>query len=284
MTDLPNAADWICDTDDETFEQDVFERSHEAPVVVDFWAAWCQPCRALAPVLEQITKDSAGKFILAKADTDRTPQAAQQMNVQGIPAVFGVSFGQVVDMFTGALPPEQVQLWIDRLLQTHQLGHIERMEQSDAAAAEEAYREILAKSPNELAAHVGLARVLMEQGEVEEAKTLIEQLEQRGFLEAELENIKAALAVKGMEKVDVAAAQAAAASDPTDQQLQVKLAEALAADEQLAAAMDVCLRVIEQDKAGAGQQAREIMVNLFRVADDEELIRDYRRKLSLLLY
>src|SRR4026208_1647492 len=105
MTDDPITKDnpWIQSTTDATFDHDVFERSKEVPVIVDFWAAWCQPCRMLAPLLERLADEYAGRFVLVKAKTDETSQSAGAFGVQGIPAVYAVVNGEIVDFFAGLL-------------------------------------------------------------------------------------------------------------------------------------------------------------------------------------
>src|SRR6188508_2780615 len=95
---------WILDATDENFEREVFERSRELPIVVDFWAAWCGPCRLLAPVLEKLAVEFDGKFLLVKANTDEVPRWANEFNVSSIPAVFAVKGGQVVHFFEGVQP------------------------------------------------------------------------------------------------------------------------------------------------------------------------------------
>jgi putative thioredoxin len=102
----------VVETTAERFEADVFERSKQSPVVVDFWAAWCQPCRLLAPLLEKLADEYAGKFVLVKADTDQLPRQALAFRVEGIPAVYAVRDGEVIDSFTGLLTESQLRQWL----------------------------------------------------------------------------------------------------------------------------------------------------------------------------
>jgi len=279
-----HAPQYVIETDQDRFESDVFERSKTVPVVVDFWAAWCGPCRMLGPILERLAQQYAGRFVLVKAETDRVPEAANEFGVQSIPAVYAVVDGDVVDFFQGVLPEAQLKAWIDRLLLHSQMAQTEQLESSDPQAAEAKYREIVEADPNNFTAQIGLARVLGALGRAEEAREIIERLEDRGFLEPEAEQVKAALELQSFGKVDLEDARRAANKNPDDLELQLRLAEALSAKKEYEAAMETCLSIVERDKKGVGDKAREIMVDIFRVLPDEDVVREYRRKLSTLLY
>ncbi len=276
---------WIVTTTAESFERDVFQRSHEVAVVVDFWAEWCAPCRALGPVLERLAEQYAGRFVLVKADTDRLPDAAMQFQVQSIPAVFGVVGGEVVDLFTGALPEAQITQWLDRLLQNARLVDAQQLEAQDPPQAEQIYRQILDERPNEPAALIGLGRALLAQQRVAEVEAIVTQLESRGFLEPEAEKLKSAVHLHGNSKLDTEALRTASAARPEDLELRLQLAQALAADGVYQEAFDICLTLIERDRHGVGEQARKTMVDVFRVMPEgSELVSDYRRRLAMLLY
>lgn len=275
---------YVIETDQESFEADVFERSKTVPVVVDFWATWCAPCRMLGPILERLADEYAGGFVLVKAETDRVPQAANEFSVQSIPAVYGVVNGDVVDFFQGVLPEDQLTGWLDQLLLYSKVSQTEQLEQSDPQAAEAQYREIATADSNNFPAQIGLARVLVLLERSDEAREIIETLENRGFLEPEAEKVKATLELQSFDGIDLKEVRAAVKENPDDLDQQLRLAEALAANQDYTEAMDVCLSIVQRDKTGAGEKAREVMVDIFRVLSDEDLVREYRRKLSTLLY
>ncbi len=272
-----------------TFETDVMERSREVPVVVDFWAEWCGPCRTLGPVLERLAREYDGKFILAKADVDRLPEAARQFGVRSIPSVFAVKDGQIRDSFVGVISDREIRAFLDRLMPTPAelcLAEAETLEATDPAAAEAKYREAVTLANQDSGPKIRLARFLMTRNRFEESQELLTALQKRGFLEPEAEKLRAELTLKlgGHEVGSLQEARDAVAGTPGDLQAQLRLAEALAAAGEHAEALELALSLVERNRSGVGEEARKLMVALFQVLPNESpLVAEYRRKLSFAL-
>ncbi|MFE9204980.1 tetratricopeptide repeat protein [Micromonospora sp. NPDC007230] len=160
----------VIDVTEATFQSEVLERSLTTPVIVDFWAEWCEPCKQLSPVLERLAVEGAGAWVLAKVDVDANPRIAQMFRVQGIPMVYAIVGGQPIDAFSGVVPEAQLRQWIQAVLKAGGVSvaapEDPRLDEADDAlmtgdldAAERAYRKILAESPADAAAEAGLAQV-----------------------------------------------------------------------------------------------------------------------------
>ena len=160
----------VFDVDEQEFMQRVIERSRDVPVVVDFWADWCGPCKALSPALEKAANSRAGKVELAKVDVDRNQMLAQSFGVRGIPAVKAFRDGRIVDEFTGAIPPGEVERFFDRLVPS------EADQLASSGEDEASLRRALELEPTHAGAAVALARLLVARGELDEAAALVEPL------------------------------------------------------------------------------------------------------------
>lgn len=280
---------YVIESTTRTFQQDVIDRSRTVPVVVDFWAQWCAPCKLLGPVLEKLAAEYAGKFILAKVDTETNPELAAQFGVRSIPVVFGLRGGKLADAFIGAQSEATIRAWLDRLLPTPAeslAAEASQLEATDAKAAEEKYSAALALDPDMTAAETGLARIALEQGRLEDAAARIAALERRGFLEPDAERLKAQLTLQLQAKNagSVETARAASAAIPNDLNLKFQLAEALAANGQYADALALCLELVERDRKGVGEKARQTMIAIFQLLPpDSELVAEYQRQLSMAL-
>ena len=289
MMNTLNPSPYIVDATVENFQSAVIERSRELPVVVDFWAEWCQPCKLLAPLLEKLAREMAGRFLLAKVNVDKLPDIAAAFGVQSIPAVFAVRDGQLLDMFVGVLPEPQLRTWLERLLPSPAETLVKEARQllgQNSAEAEVKFREATRLDPSLADAQIGLAQVLIDGGQLAAAAEVIAQLESRGFLEPEAEKQKARLSVEQLagEAGDVAACRAAVAANPTDQEARFKLTEALAAARQYEEALRTALELIQANRAINLERCRKLMVDVFQILPDSEMAATYRRRLSQAMY
>ncbi len=284
------ASPFVFDVTKATFQQDVVQKSMEIPVVIDFWAPWCNPCKQLAPILEALAVEFAGKFLLAKVNTDEQPEIAQAFRVESLPTIFAMIQGQPVDQFTGLLTAEQAREWVQRLLPTpaQQLTQdAMALVETDPKAAESKFREALELSPDEDSLKICLASVVLKQGRLDECASLLDVLAKRGFLEPEAERLKSELELRrsAAESGGVEVARTASEADPANLILQVHLADAYAASQQHRKALEICLNIVQQDFGDARAEAKTAMVRIFdMLGPASELTGEFRRKLATALY
>ncbi len=275
---------YVINTTDQTFDVDVIERSRLGLVVVDFWAQWCAPCRMLGPVLEQIATEANGEFTLVKAETDHNPNAATQFAVGGIPAVFAVYQGEVIDRFEGALPEPAIREWLSGLEGQSQLLRAIALVESDPNAGLEQLRSLVSEVERDDVL-IRLAKVFWDNGCREEVQAILGRLEARGFLEQEAEQLKSMLALESHSGGDADEIRAKVSAAPDDLSLRLSLAKALVGGSEYAEAFDLCLDLVERDRLNTGEEARALMVEVFKsLPPESELVSEYRRKLSMLLF
>ncbi|WP_309088469.1 co-chaperone YbbN [Phenylobacterium sp.] len=288
-----NKADIIKDGTDASFVADVIEASKTTPVIVDFWATWCGPCRQLGPALEKAVTAAKGAVKLVKIDIDRNPAFAGQLRVQSIPAVFAFVDGRPVDGFMGALPESQVKQFVDRLAKQGGGGSPidqmlemakESLELGDLGGAAQAYAQILQAEPQNLKALGGLARLYQQAGDLERAREVL-AMAPEGAKDPDLDGVRAALALAEEAPSETAEFERRLAADADDHEARFELAKALAGQGQMMEAVDELLEIVRRDRAWNDEAARKQLLTIFEAAGPmSEVAKQGRRKLSALLF
>jgi len=286
------AGDLIKDATDASFMADVVEASQGAPVVVDFWAPWCGPCRQLGPALEKAVTAAKGKVKLVKIDIDKNPAFAEQLRVQSIPAVFAFFGGRPVDAFMGALPESQVKAFVDKLAAMAPADGVGEMldmakaalEAGDLPLAAQGFAQVLQAEPDNLKALGGLARCYMAGGEPDRAREILD-MAPADAKDADLDSVRAALNLAAEAPSDTGAFEARLATDPDDHEARLALAKALAGRGRMEAAADHLLQIIERDRNWNDDAARKQLLTIFEAAGPgSEVARSGRKRLSAILF
>ncbi len=258
-----------------SFRADVLTASQRQPVLVDFWAPWCGPCKQLAPALERAVADAGGKVALVKMNIDEHPQIATQLGIQSIPAVFAFDRGQAVDGFVGALPESQIRGFIERLVGPLESGSAallaeadEAAAKGDAAGAAAIYAEILAEDPAEAKAIGGLAKLQVAAGQLEQAKALLATAPAPAPGKDQDPAVAAAwaalrLAEQASNVGELAPLERAVAANPDDHKARYDLAVALSAKGDREGAADQLLEIIKRDRRWNDEAARKQLLQLF---------------------
>jgi putative thioredoxin len=286
-------ADLIKDGSDATFMADVVEASKVQPVIVDFWATWCGPCRTLTPALEQAVRAARGAVKLVKIDVDKNPAYAGQLRVQSIPTVYAFVNGQPVDGFQGAVPESQIKAFIDKLTggnsgesdieQLLSMGH-ESLGVEDLGGAAQAFAQVLQLQPDNEKAIAGMARVYMQGGDAEQARQTI-AMAKPDSKDPEVQSVRAALSLAGDGGSDTGDLEAKVKADPSDHQARFDLAGALAASGRFDQAADHLLAIVAADREWNEQAARKQLLTVFEAAGiNSDVARNGRKRLSSILF
>ena len=285
-------ADLIKDGSDATFAADVIEASRQQPVIVDFWATWCGPCKQLTPALEKAVKAARGAVKMVKIDIDKNPVFAGQLRVQSVPTIYAFADGKPVDGFTGAVPESQIKAFIDKLTAGAPPSEVdellamarESLDLGDTGGAAQGFAQVLQLEPDNLAAIGGLARCYLAGGDLERAGEVV-AMAPPGAKNADLDSVRAALALAAAAPSDTADAERRLAADPDDHAARSELAAALAAKGKLEAAADHLLTIIQRDREWNGGAARAQLLTVFEAAGlVSEVTKQGRRRLSSILF
>lgn len=270
----------VRDVTADRFETEVIARSHEIPVVVDFWAEWCGPCKVLGPTLERLAGEGGGAWELAKLDIDQHPQLAAQFGVQGIPTVIGFRDGQPAARFTGVVPEEQLRQFLDELVPSPldrlvEHGH-SRLAMGDATGARDAFQTVLAEDPSHDGAGLGLAGLLISEGDPVAAAAVLSRLVPSEAV-VRLQALTRLSPTGDLETL-------ARATEGGDRAARLEYAKALAADLSYTQALDLLLQLVAE-KTESSEPARLLMLDLFSLLGTADpLTVQYRRRLASALF
>ncbi|MEA2346032.1 MAG: putative thioredoxin [Thermoanaerobaculia bacterium] len=292
------ASDLIKETTTQTFVKDVVEESKRQPVLIDFWAPWCGPCRQLTPVLEKAVRAAKGKVKLVKMNIDDHPAIPGQMGIQSIPAVIAFVGGQPADGFMGAVPESQVTAFIDKLTAgvpgagepniAEILKEAETLlAEGDAANAATVYAEALSVDPTNIAALAGLARCYMATGAIEQAKQTLAMVPESKREDAAVKAVQAAidLAEQAEALGPVTELEQKVAANPLDHQARFDLATALNAQGNRTEATNQLLEIVKRDRKWNEDGARKQLINFFEAwGPADEATVEGRKRLSTILF
>lgn len=293
---MPTDKTHVMDVNEANFEYAVISGSQSRPVVVDFWADWCQPCKVLGPLLERLADEFQGAFLLAKVNVEQAPQLAATFGAQSIPMVLLVKQGQVVDQFVGALPEREVR----KFLKAHIEAPAEKVAKNgweleragDLSAAAAAYRSALVKDANDGEANLGLGRIFLSRLEIDKAEEQLKKVDEASFAARQ-----ANWHVQAFEFWRDAARAAQAPPPPpqsaavenlnanANANAQLAQAAALAASRDYEKALAALLQVLEQDRSYRDGLARKAMLSIFGLLGaDSEITQTYQTRMAAMLY
>jgi putative thioredoxin len=288
-------ADAVKDTTTQTFVKDVIEESKRQPVLVDFWAPWCGPCKQLTPVLEKAVRAAKGKVKLVKMNIDEHPAIPGQLGIQSIPAVFAFVNGQPVDGFMGALPESQVTAFLERLTKDRIGGEAQdllkaadaALAEGDSAGAADLYAQLLAEDSTNVPALAGLTRCYVKTGALDQARQTLAMVPEAKRNEPSVAAARAALELAEQAKNvgPLTELEGKVAADPLDHQARFDLALALNANGRRMEALDQLIGIVKRDRKWHDDGARKQLVQLFDAwGPTDEATVEGRKRLSSILF
>lgn len=283
--------DWIIEVGDADFESKVLRASFEKPVLVDFWAEWCTPCRVLGPILEKLADEYQGAFVLAKVNTEKAPALTQLLQIQSIPLVVLFRDGRPVDQFVGALPEPEVRNFLSRHVVPPGNSELEKgfaaLAQGQLHQAERIFRRILREKPDDSAAMLGLARVHLLSRQDYEAKELLKRIPSTATEADEAQALLTYLDCRksARESGSSERLQRRVQENPQDLEARYQLARCLIGQDRFESALEELLEIVQRDRSFRDDGARKLMIDVFRIIGDRsELAERYRSKLAQVLF
>ena len=288
--------DLIKDGSSATFAVDVAQASMDVPIIVDFWAPWCEPCKTLGPSLEKVVQAAGGKVRLVKINIDENQDLAGQLQIQSIPTVYAFKGGQPVDGFTGALPESQIKEFVERLAgpigpsaadEMLELAK-EALDNEDYPTASNLYAQVMQSAPGEPTAIAGIVRCYVGMNEPQQAREILDSIDEKTAKHPEIAGALAALTLQeqaGPAGVDTSELEAKLAANPKDHQARYDLAMALIGGGRQEEAIDQLVEIIKQDRQWNEEAARTQLLQIFEALGPmDPLAVAGRRKLSTVLF
>lgn len=282
---------WTIEVTDQNFEQQVVERSHAVPVVVDFWAPWCGPCQAIGPLLEQLAEEQDGKFVLAKINVDDNPMLAQAFAIQSIPAVKAIRNGAIAGEFLGAQPEPAIRQFVADLLPSEAESLAREgtrlAEEGKTQGAESLYRAALSKEENQPLALLGLSRLLVERGDAADALALLGKIPLNAPESDAAQQLMSQIRLQqgGENAGNEQEYRDKLAANPDDLEARFELAQALAASGKYQEALAEYLEIVKKDRGFQDDGARKAMLEVFDVVGPRsELAEHFRSELAKVLF
>jgi putative thioredoxin len=280
---------WTKDVSEENFEAEVLERSNAVPVLVDFWAPWCGPCKVLGPLLEKLAAEYAGEFLLAKVNVDENQGLASVFGIQGIPAVKLFKDGDLASEFTGALPEPMVREFLSKFLpsaadkQAEKAAELE--DEGKTSEAKALYQAILESDPNHAKALLGMGRLAFTEGNQDAALSYLDKIPEVADERKEADRLIARLKLQSGTAQNEGALREKVKAEPNNVAARFELAQALAGVEKYEEALNEFLNIVKTDRAFQDDAARKAMVQIFEVlGSDDPLTDKYRSELAKVLF